>query len=91
MTEAMLSHAEAAEWLELAALENQRRALIAGNLQAAPDDASTAEYAGTLQRLLALDARIMALAQAGHSALAKQLQAIGLGRSAVQAYAQQSR
>ncbi len=82
----MLHHAEAGEWLELTGLEIQRRALIASDMQAPPHDSDTDSYAQILQCILTLDARTMALAEGGHATLAKQLQIIGLGRCAVQAY-----
>ena len=91
MSAALLRHAEAGEWLELAALENQRRALINTGMRAPPADVDCADYAQALQTLLSLDKQTMALAHAGQVELAKQLQVIGLGRSAVQAYAQQDR
>ena len=87
----MLCHAEAGEWLELAELENHRRALINADMQAPPQDADCAEYAQVLQSILSLDQKTIALAHAGQTALVKQLQVIAQGRSAVQAYAQQSR
>lgn len=89
MSEAMLQHAEAGEWLELACLESQRRALIARDMQVPPQNADG--YTRILQRILSLDTRIKALAQSGQTAIAKQLHAIGLGRSAVRAYTYQAR
>jgi 3-deoxy-D-manno-octulosonic acid (KDO) 8-phosphate synthase len=91
MSAAMLHHAEAGEWLELAELENHRRVLINADMHAPSQDADCAEYAQVLQTLLSLDQQTMALAHAGQTALVKQLQVIAQGRSAVQAYAQQSR
>ncbi len=85
----MLRCAEAGEWLELAGLEHKRLALI--TMVMTPPDAATRDaYAQVARRILAIDQRTIALAQAGHSALGKQLQSINTGRSAVQAYAQQA-
>ena len=91
MSAAMLRHAEAGEWFELAELENRRRVLINADMQAPPQDADCTEYAHVLQSILSLDQQTIALAHAGQTALVKQLQVIAQGRSAVQAYAQQSR
>jgi hypothetical protein len=88
LSETMLSCAERGEWLELADLEAKRHALIAAAMQP-PEAAARDSYVQAARRILALDQRTLALAQAGHSALAKQLQSINTGRNAVQAYAQQ--
>lgn len=89
VTETMLRCAERGEWLELAALEIQRRDMIgtAPPLEAAARDT----YAQAVRHILAVDQRTAALAQAGHADLAKQLQNIHAGRSAIQAYARQAR
>ena len=84
LSETMLRCAENGEWLELADLEAKRRAVIATAV--APAD--TDRYANAIQRILALDQRTMLLAQAGHATLAKQLQTLNIGRSAIHAYAQ---
>ncbi len=88
LSEPMLRCAERGDWLELAGLEAKRRALITAVMQP-PEAAACAGYAPAAQRILDLDRRTLILAQAGHSSLAKQLQNINIGRSAVQAYAQQ--
>ena len=88
LSETMLRCAERGEWLELADLEAKRQALITATMQP-PEAAARSDYALAARRILDLDQRTQALAQAGHSALAKQLQSINTGRSAVQAYTQQ--
>jgi hypothetical protein len=85
LSETMLRCAERGEWLELADLETKRYALIAAAMP--PPEAATSEaYARSVQRILDLDLRTQALAQAGHSSLAQQLRSINTGRSAVHAY-----
>lgn len=85
LSETMLRCAERGEWLELADLEAKRYVLITAAMP--PSEAATSEaYARSVQRILDLDLRTQALAQAGHSSLAKQLRSINTGRSAVHAY-----
>jgi hypothetical protein len=87
-SESMLRCARAGEWLELAELEARRRDLIAIATAAPPLSAQGQDnYRQTLQRVLLLDQQVIALAQSGHTALAKQLQTMSVGRNAVQAYA----
>jgi hypothetical protein len=87
-SETMLRCAQDGEWLALAELEAKRRALIAVAMAALPDVAEDQDhYRQILQRVLRLDQQILPLAQAGHTELAKQLQTISVGRSAMQAYA----
>jgi hypothetical protein len=87
----MLRHAKAGEWLRLADLEVQRRTMINTDMQHPPQDSDCEAYARVLQSILSLDRQIMALAHTGQAELVKELQGIALGRTAVQAYAQQSR
>lgn len=85
LSETMLCCAEQGKWLELADLEVKRHALITA-AKLSPGVTTIAAYARSVQRILDIDRRTQALAQAGHSALAKQLRGIYIGRSAVHAY-----
>ncbi len=85
LSEKMLRCAERGEWLDLADLETKRYAVIIAAMLP-PEASAIAAYARSVQRILDLDQRTQALAQAGHSSLAKQLRSINTGRSAVLAY-----
>lgn len=81
----MLRCAERGEWLQLADVEAQRYAFITAAMHLQDAEASEA-CAQSTRRILEIDQRTMALAQAGHSELAKQLRSINTGRNAVHAY-----
>lgn len=85
----MVQCAELGDWLELARLESERRALIEKHMTPLPANETQAAYAEAARRILALDERTMSLALAGRSSIAKQIQIFNIGRSAVHAYAQQ--
>lgn len=85
----MLRCAEQGDWLQLAALESQRRALIETHMALTPAN-GTAAYIHAARRLLTLDERTLSLAIAGRASVAKQIQTFNTGRHAVQAYTQQS-
>ena len=85
----MLRCAENGAWVELADLEIKRRAALAA--VTAPGDATACDrYTEAIQHILALDQRTILLAQSGHAMLARQLQTLNIGRSAIRAYARQS-
>lgn len=89
LSETMLQCAEQGDWLQLAGLESQRRALIEKHMTQASVNETQGAYAEAARRILALDERTMSLALAGRSSIAKQIQTFNIGRSAVHAYAQQ--
>lgn len=89
LSETMLQCAEAGDWLELARLEIERRALIERDMTRLPASETQQAYAEAARRILTLDERTLSLALAGRVGIAEQLHAFNTGRNAVQAYAQQ--